>query len=72
MNNHTDQMNKWESEFGKKYTNRNTITIDEMNNMYRRQRGITRTKLNEIFLSDLNISRILEVGCNRPTTNNTE
>lgn len=64
MNTHTDQMNKWESEFGKKYTNRNTITIDEMNNMYRRQRGITRTKLNEIFLSDLNISRILEVGCN--------
>jgi len=57
-------MNKWESEFGKKYTNRNIITIDEMNNMYCRNIGITRTKLNEIFLSDLNISRILEVGCN--------
>jgi len=64
MNTHTDQMNKWESEFGKKYTNRNIITIDEMNNMYCRNIGITRTKLNEIFLSDLNISRILEVGCN--------
>lgn len=64
MNTHTDQMNKWESEFGKKYTNRNTITTDEMNIMYCRNIGITRTKLNEIFLSDLNINRILEVGCN--------
>ncbi len=64
MNTHTYQMKKWASKFGKEYTNRNTMTIDEMNNIYCRNIGITRTKLNEIFLSDLCINRILEVGCN--------
>ena len=64
MYKHTNQMKKWESEFGEKYTERNPKSVEEMDELYYGEIGITRTKLNERFLSGLNVDKVLEVGCN--------
>lgn len=65
MNNQTDQSQQWSSEFGKEYTDRNPHTIEAMDGLYKKQFGLTRTKLNSMFLSDLDRSiKILEVGSN--------
>ena len=59
----TEQMAFWEGEFGDEYTSRNAGDWDEF---YKKQWGITRTELNEEFLSGISKdARILEVGCNR-------
>jgi len=65
----TEQIKFWKGEFGDEYTQRNSENPDEL---YKRQFGITRTELNNDFLSDLNknISR-LEIGCNRGIQLNT-
>jgi len=61
----TKQMEMWGREFGKEYTDRNVISLDEMESLYQKSYGITRTKLNESFLAGINRSiRILEVGSN--------
>lgn len=61
----TEQMKKWMDEFGKEYTDRNTLTLDEMNELYRRNYGITRIELNNLFIreSDRTV-KVLEVGSN--------
>ncbi len=59
----TEQERFWESKFGDEYTIRNAGDWDAF---YKKQWGITRTELNEEFLSGVNAnSRVLEVGCNR-------
>ncbi len=59
----TKQEKFWEGDFGDEYTSRNAGDWDAF---YKKQWGITRTALNEEFLSDLDkTSSILEVGCNR-------
>lgn len=59
----TDQEEFWEGDFGNEYTIRNAGDWDRF---YKHQWGITRTELNEEFLSGIDkTSRILEVGCNR-------
>ncbi|MFW9868428.1 MAG: pseudaminic acid biosynthesis-associated methylase [Candidatus Thorarchaeota archaeon] len=59
----TTQEEFWEGEFGDEYTSRNTGDCDEF---YKKQWGITRTELNNKFLSKLSKNAsILEVGCNR-------
>jgi pseudaminic acid biosynthesis-associated methylase len=59
----TEQEKFWEGDFGDEYTIRNAGDWDEL---YRKQWGVTRTELNDEFLSDLKKSdSILEVGCNR-------
>lgn len=61
----TDQTQKWTSEFGKEYTDRNPQTIEVMDELYKKQFGLTRTELNLMFLSNLDRSiKILEVGSN--------
>jgi len=61
----TGQMKEWMSEFGKEYTNRNALSLDELNKLYRKKFGITRTELNNLFVGELDPSvKILEVGSN--------
>lgn len=51
--------------FGNEYTDRNALTLEEMDRSYKRNYGITRTELNQEFVGDLDRSlRILEVGSN--------
>ena len=61
----TKQMQQRSSEFGKEYTDRNPNTIEIVDEIYKKQFGLTRTELNLMFLNDFERSiRILEVGCN--------
>ncbi len=61
----TGQLKKWSGGFGKEYTERNPLTIQDMENSYKRKYGITRTNINEEFLSNIDKdTKILEVGCN--------
>lgn len=59
------QMKEWMGDFGKKYTNRNALTLDEMNEMYRKKFGMSREDLNNLFIDKINRNiKILEVGSN--------
>jgi len=61
----TKQMEKWAGEFGKEYTDRNALTLEEMERLYQKNYGVTRTEMNLEFIRDLGRSiRILEVGSN--------
>ena|SRR2546426_2380792 len=61
----TEQMQAWMGEFGKKYTERNALTIGGMEALYERTYGLTRTDLNQRCLEGIDrSSRILEVGSN--------
>lgn len=55
----------WSGIFGKEYTDRNTLDLDEVNELYKSNFGITRTEMNVEFFDrlDRNI-KILEVGAN--------
>lgn len=65
MNKITIQMKEWMEDFGKKYTNRNALTLHEMNEMYRKNFGISRENLNNLFIAEMNRNiKILEVGSN--------
>ncbi len=62
---HTEQSNTWRGDFGRQYTDRNPQNPDEMEALYRRHFGVSRSHLNEEFLGNLDhASRILEVGAN--------
>ncbi|KKM70072.1 hypothetical protein LCGC14_1444360 [marine sediment metagenome] len=65
MRENSKQSQAWASEFGKEYTDRNNMSIEEMDTMYEKQYGISRSDMNHQFLGymDRNI-RILEVGSN--------
>jgi len=61
----TEQMKEWMNEFGKEYTDRNVLTLDEVNELYRKNYGITRIELNNLFIGELDrIVKVLEVGSN--------
>jgi pseudaminic acid biosynthesis-associated methylase len=61
----TEQASKWNSAFGLEYTDRNPQSLEEMEELYRKNYGISRTELNNRFLDDLDHSMsILEVGSN--------
>ncbi|MEW6607093.1 MAG: pseudaminic acid biosynthesis-associated methylase [bacterium] len=61
----TEQLKKWGGEFGKEYTDRNPNSLEELEALYQKNYGVTKTELNSLFLSDLPRSmRILEVGSN--------
>ena len=60
-----EQTKEWAGDFGQEYTDRNAITVKEMNSLYKQQYGINRSELNALFLGRLNRSiKILEVGAN--------
>ena len=61
----TEQMAAWQGSFGKEYTDRNALALDEMEELYRKNFGVTRSGLNRQFLGSMDFSaRVLEVGCN--------
>ncbi len=64
----TEQIRTWSGDFGREYTDRNTYTPAELDELYRRNYGVTRTELNRRFLAEIpRDARILEVGCNMGT-----
>ena len=61
----TAQAAVWKSEFGRQYTERNTFDTDALNELYRKNYGITRRELNEASLRGIaKDASFLEVGCN--------
>ena len=61
----TFQLQTWEGEFGKEYTDRNTLVPEQLDKLYKSNYGVTGTELNQAFLGDLERSvKILEVGSN--------
>ena len=61
----TKQDIAWSGDFGCNYTERNPQTPDDMDALYKRTYGVTRTEMNIEFLSSLDRKiRILEVGSN--------
>ena len=63
LNNMVDS--PWAGEFGRSYVVRNSINARELDSLYRKNFGISRSELNEEFLSGLDRSMsVLEVGCN--------
>jgi len=61
----TPQKKSWAGDFGREYTDRNTLSGAQLDSLYRANYGITRRQLNEAHLADVaRDARILEVGCN--------
>jgi len=61
----TNQMGIWHGKFGREYTERNPQTVKELESLYRKCYGITRTEMNSEFLCKIDSSaKILEVGSN--------
>jgi pseudaminic acid biosynthesis-associated methylase len=61
----TKHIKTWVGEFGKEYTDRNALSLQEMEDLYQKNYGLTRTELNQQFISELGRSnKILEVGSN--------
>ncbi|MEW6702159.1 MAG: pseudaminic acid biosynthesis-associated methylase [Bacteroidota bacterium] len=55
----------WSGSFGKEYTDRNTLDLDGVNELYKNNFGVTRTEMNIEFLNWLDRDvKILEVGSN--------
>ncbi len=59
-----NQIDFWQGNFGKEYTDRNTFSTAELDLIYKEQYGVTRTEMSREFLNQHNIARTLEVGCN--------
>jgi pseudaminic acid biosynthesis-associated methylase len=65
MNKTTEQMRHWGGKFGQEYTDRNEMSLEEMEQLWVKYFGVTRTAINEEFLKGVDRNaRILEVGCN--------
>jgi pseudaminic acid biosynthesis-associated methylase len=61
----TSQTKQWDGRFGREYTDRNPSSAAEMDALYEKQYGVTRTALNARFLAEIpKDAHILEVGCN--------
>jgi pseudaminic acid biosynthesis-associated methylase len=61
----TVQASIWKSDFGREYTDRNTFDKEELDQLYRKNYGVTRRQINESSLGDIgNDASFLEVGCN--------
>lgn len=60
-----NQISEWDGKFGKAYTDRNNLSAAQLDALYRKNFGITKTQMNKEFLAGLDAdARILEVGCN--------
>lgn len=65
MSKFTRQMGEWAGNFGREYTERNALTLEEMELLYKKQYGVTRTEMNSKFIGDLDRDiKVLEVGSN--------
>ncbi len=65
MTRFTKQMNEWAGDFGREYTDRNALSLPEMDVLYKELYGITRTEMNSRFIGNLDRDiMVLEVGSN--------
>jgi pseudaminic acid biosynthesis-associated methylase len=65
MDRSNEQIHKWSSGFGKAYTDRNALTVEQMDKRSVQQLGVSRSELYKTFLGQIDHSiRILEVGSN--------
>jgi pseudaminic acid biosynthesis-associated methylase len=61
----TPQLGAWCGEFGREYTMRSCLTPNQVDGLWEKNYGATRTDLNRRFLGNICAdARILEVGCN--------
>lgn len=61
----TEQIRMWTGTFGKEYTDRSAYTLEQVDELYRKNYGITETELCEEFIGNLKRSiKILEIGSN--------
>jgi pseudaminic acid biosynthesis-associated methylase len=61
----TSQISVWTENFGREYTDRNSLSLRDLDVLYEQNYGVGRRKLNQRFLAPISCdSRILEVGCN--------
>ena len=61
----TPQLDQWTGDFGRQFTDRNSLTPAEMDSRYAKEYGVPRTLMNQEFLDALPRDlRILEVGSN--------
>lgn len=61
----TKQVDFWSGNFGKEYTDRNSLNYEMLNQLYLHYFGLTRRQMNDTFLDHLpRTAKILEVGCN--------
>lgn len=65
MNGMTSQMQEWQGQFGRDYTDRNALSLQKMDVLYQERYGITRTEMNSMFIGKLDKTiKVLEVGSN--------
>ena len=58
-------MSVWKGDFGRAYTDRNTLDSEGLDRLYRGNYGIGRREINQTFLRDIpREATFLEVGCN--------
>jgi len=61
----TFQEENWQGAYGDEYTERNPKTIEELDALYQKNYGLSRTVLNNEFLKGFDKGvKILEIGCN--------
>ncbi len=61
----TEQTIVWKGDFGREYTDRNTLDVEALNQLHRRNYGISKREINASFLRDIpKGAAFLEVGCN--------
>jgi pseudaminic acid biosynthesis-associated methylase len=61
----TAQAAVWKGDFGRAYTDRNTIEIEVLDELWRKNYGISKSEINRIFLQGIACgASFLEVGCN--------
>lgn len=60
----TKQMKEWAGKFGGEYTDRNYMSLDELDKLYLSRIGVSRTEQIDEFLSGIKLNNVLEVGCN--------
>ncbi|MDO8584839.1 MAG: methyltransferase domain-containing protein [bacterium] len=58
----TDQEKFWQSDFDKGYIERNLFTNRELDDLYMKEYGLSRSVMNTRFLGTLKLNNILEVG----------
>ncbi|MCP4441335.1 MAG: methyltransferase domain-containing protein [Aureispira sp.] len=61
----TEQIDFWRGEFGKDYTERNSMALEEWEEFYIKNWGVSKLEINKPLLDCLpKDAKILEVGCN--------
>ena len=56
MSKFTEQMHEWNGQFGKEYTDRNALSLSEMELLYKDNYGITRTEMNSRFIDNFTLT----------------